>query len=84
MTALERLKSKIDEWKSNYETIAKENEDLKTQLAKGGVGGTVQDTTQLEDEITRLNAEIAKLNQEIEEKDIEIENILENIEELLD
>ena len=81
MTALERLKSKIDEWKSNYETIAKENEELKKQLGSGG--GSVQDTTQLEEEITRLNAEVSKLHQEIEEKDIEIEGILENIEELL-
>lgn len=82
MTALERLKSKIDEWKSNYETIAKENKELKNQLANGG--GSIQDTTQLEEEIARLNAEVAKLKQEIEEKDVEIEGILENIEELLD
>jgi len=82
MTALERLKAKIDEWKTNYETIAKENEELKTQLANGG--SSVQDTTQLEEEIVRLNALIAKLEQEIEEKDVEIENILENVEALLD
>jgi len=82
MTALEKLKAKIEEWKSNYEAIAKENEELKRQLANGG--GSVQDTSQLEEEINRLNAEIKKLKQEIEEKDIEIEGILENIEELLD
>jgi len=82
MTALERLKAKIDEWKTNYETIAKENEELKAQLANGG--SSVQDTTQLEEEIARLNAQIAKLEQEIEEKDVEIENILENVEALLD
>jgi len=81
MTALERLKAKIDEWKNNYEQIAKENAELKKQLQSGG---GVQDTTQLEDEIKRLKAEIAKLKQEIEEKDIEIEGILENIEELFD
>jgi len=82
MTALERLKSKIDEWKNNYEIIAKENEELKANLANGG--NSVQDVTQLEEEITRLNAEIARLKQEIEEKDIEIENIIENVEALLD
>ena len=76
MTALERLKAKIDEWKSNYEAIAKENEELKAKLENCGEGN-VQDVTQLEEEI-------AKLKQEIEEKDIEIESILENIEELLD
>ena len=76
MTALERLKAKIDEWKKNYETIAKENEELKEKLENCG-DGNVQDVTQLEEEI-------AKLKQEIEEKDIEIESILENIEELLD
>ncbi len=76
MTAIERLKAKIDEWKSNYEAIAKENEELKAKLENCGEGN-VQDVTQLEEEI-------AKLKQEIEEKDIEIENILENIEELLD
>ncbi len=83
MTALERLKSKIDEWKSDYEEIAKENEELKKQVANGG-NSSVQDTSELEIEIDRLNAEIAKLKQEIELKDIEVENILENIEALLD
>jgi len=83
MTALERLKAKIEEWKNNYETIAKENEELKEKLENCS-GGSVQDTTQLEEEIARLNAEINKLKQEIEEKDIEIENILENVEALLD
>jgi len=76
MTAIERLKAKIDEWKNNYEAIAKENEELKAKLENSG-DGSVQDITQLEEEIE-------KLKQEIEEKDIEIENILENIEELLD
>ncbi len=76
MTAIERLKAKIDEWKNNYEAIAKENEELKAKLENCG-DGNVQDVTQLEEEIE-------KLKQEIEEKDIEIENILENIEELLD
>ena len=76
MTAIERLKAKIDEWKNNYEAIAKENEELKAKLESCG-NGNVQDVTQLEEEIE-------KLKQEIEEKDIEIENILENIEELLD
>ena len=75
MTALERLKAKIDEWKNNYEIIAKENEELKAKLENCG-DGSVQDVSQLEEEIE-------KLKQEIEEKDIEIENILENIEELL-
>ncbi len=76
MTAIERLKAKIDEWKNNYEAIAKENEELKAKLENCSDGNT-QDVTQLEEEIERLK-------QEIEEKDIEIENILENIEELLD
>ena len=84
MTALEKLKSKIDEWKSNYEAIEKENKELKAKLGTNPESSSVQDTTQLEEEIKRLNAEVAKLKQEIEEKDIEIENILENIEELLD
>ena len=83
MTALDRLKAKIEEWKSNYEAIAKENEELKAKLENCG-SGSVQDVSQLEEEISRLNAQIEKLKQEIEEKDIEIENILENIEALLD
>ena len=82
MTALEKLKTKIDEWKTNYEAIEKENKELKAKLENGG--SSIQDTTQLEEEITRLNAEVEKLKQEIEEKDIEIESILENVEALLD
>ncbi len=82
MTALERLKAKIDEWKTNYEAIEKENKELKAQLKSGG--SSVQDTTQLEEEIESLKKEIDRLKQEIEEKDIEIESILENVEALLD
>ena len=75
MTALERLKSKIDEWKSNYEKIAKENEELKAKLENCGSsdGG----------EVELLKQEIEALKQEIEEKDVEIESILESVEELL-
>jgi len=81
MTALERLKAKIDEWKANYEAIEKENKELKAKLENGG---SVQDTTQLEEEVEALKAQIDRLKQEIEEKDIEIESILENVEALLD
>ena len=81
MTALERLKAKIDEWKANYENIAKENEELKAKLAGGSGGG---DCSQLEAKVEHLEAEISRLQQEIEEKDIEIESILENVEALLD
>jgi len=75
MTALERLKAKIEEWKGNYETIAKENIELKKKLEDCG-------EILCEEEIDRLQAEIDKLKQEIEEKDIEIESILESINEL--
>jgi len=76
MTALERLKAKIDEWKSNYENIAKENEELKAKLENNS-------NTDCNETIDKLNKEIESLKQEIEEKDVEIESILENIEELL-
>jgi len=80
MTALERLKAKIEEWKSNYETIAKENEELKAKLNNGDSANCIE----LEKEIEKLKEEIKSLKQEIEEKDVEIESILENIEDLLD
>jgi archaellum component FlaC len=76
MTALERLKAKIDEWKSNYETIAKENQELKAKLENSSNG----DCSEV---IANLEAEINNLKQEIEEKDVEIESILESVEELL-
>ncbi|HGZ69888.1 MAG TPA: hypothetical protein ENK74_00630 [Nitratifractor sp.] len=81
MTALERLKAKIDEWKSNYEAIAKENHELKEQLKSSN---TTANCEELEAKVVGLQAEIEKLHQEIEEKDIEIESILENVEALLD
>jgi len=76
MTALERLKTKIEEWKNNYETIAKENEELKQKLENSG-------SSTCEETVAKLEDEISKLKQEIEEKDIEIESILESVEELL-
>jgi len=82
MTALERLKVKIDNLKKNYKIAEKENEELKIELSKGN--SNFQGTAELKNEIRKLKAEIVKLEQEIEEKDIEIESILENVEALLD
>ena len=83
MRALDKLKEKINEWKRDYEALAKENSELKAKLENCSESGSVQDVSQLEEEIERLNKEIEKLKQEIELKDLEIEDILENIEELL-
>ncbi len=82
MTALERLKTKIEEWKTNYEAIAKENEELKAKLE--GSAGSDANCKELESKVSDLEAEIERLKQEIEEKDVEIESILENVEALLD
>ena len=82
MTALERLKAKIEEWKDNYEAIAKENEELKAKLAN--TSSSSGDCVELESKVAELEAQIEKLQQEIEEKDVEIESILENVEALLD
>jgi len=82
MTALERLKAKINEWKSDYEAIAKENKELKAKLEASN--GNDANCSELESKVAELESEIEQLKQEIEEKDVEIESILENVEALLD
>ncbi len=77
MNALSRLKAKIEELKSNYDKLEKENRELKERLKNCGDEDAAK-------KIANLESRIEQLEDEIEQKDAEIESILENIEELLD
>ena len=83
MTALERLKEKIESWKSNYEKMAAENAELKKELENCG-GGSSEELESLKAALREKESRIEALEQEIEEKDVEIESIIANVEALLD
>lgn len=71
MNALERLNEKISQWKSNYEALQNENEQLKLELnnAAGSQG--------------QKDSEIERLRADLEAKDLEIEKIIAQVESLL-
>jgi predicted RNase H-like nuclease (RuvC/YqgF family) len=82
MSAIERLKDKVDSWKDNFHRLQRENEELQKKLDKALSGG---------DEVKKLRAEIAEKNRiidemkkELESKDAEIEAIIVKVEALLD
>ena len=88
MNVLEKLKNKIEEWKTQYEAIKLENQDLKSQLANVA---SLQDEQQmlinkLKSEAERcdsLEFTIEELKEELKEKDTEIEKIIAQVEALL-
>ena len=71
MNALERLNDKISQWKSSYEALQNENEQLRLELtnAAGSQG--------------QKDSEIERLRSELEAKDVEIEKIIAQVESLL-
>ena len=71
MVALQRLKEKIEAWKSDYEALKAENARLKTEL---------QNATGSQDD---KDIQIEALKKELEEKDAEIEKIITQVETLL-
>jgi predicted RNase H-like nuclease (RuvC/YqgF family) len=82
MTALERLKEKVETWKLHIEELEQANNELKAQLKQ--TAGTAEGSPELQTELETCRARIASLESDIADKDEEIEAIIANVEALID
>ncbi len=97
MTPLDRLKEKVDSWKSKIAELEAENEalrnanrDLTTELQQCREGGAQEletlrnETSTLAAQLEAKEATIVALRGELETKDAEIEAIIAKVEALLE
>jgi flagellar biosynthesis chaperone FliJ len=78
MSALDKLKEKIEAWKTKIDELEQENTDLKSQLEQAGENG------ELAEKLAECEQSVESLKSEIAEKDQEIEEIIEKVEMLLE
>ncbi len=81
MSALDRLKEKIEAWKTQVDTLEKNNKALEAKLKEAAAGG--DEVTKLRATLSEYEATITALRNEIQEKDDEIEEIIAKVEALL-
>ena len=90
MTAIERLKEKIEGWKSRIreleesnKRLQKEKEELVRELKECG-GGDSRELKELKEQLALKEETITLLQQELRDKDEEIEDIITKVEALLE
>jgi SMC interacting uncharacterized protein involved in chromosome segregation len=83
MSALDRLKEKVEVWKRRIDELEQENRKLREQTDQVGVGNS--------DEVDALRAQlevcqgtVTELRDDIAEKDLEIDAIIAKVEALID
>jgi predicted nuclease with TOPRIM domain len=88
MNVLARLNEKIQELKTQYEALQKENSELKSQLA--GVESVQNEQQNIIDHLRveaqraqTLESAVEKLKEELSQRDEEIEKVITQVEELL-
>jgi len=82
MSALDRLKEKIETWKKRIEELERENHALKAEHSEALVGDHLDET--LLSDLAECQNTVAALQQDIIEKDQEIEAIIIKVEALLE
>ena len=82
MSAIEKLKLKIEELKTNFNELHTENKGLKTEL-ESGAGSNEEELSRLKELLETKEKQILQLKNEIVEKDTEIEAIIAKVETLL-
>jgi len=81
MSALDRLKEKVEIWKKRIEELEQENHALQAQLDQAVVGDNVDET--LLSDLVECQNTVTALQEDIAEKDQEIEAIIAKVEELI-
>ena len=81
MSALDRLKEKVEIWKKRIEELEQENHALKAQLEQAVVGDNVDET--LLSDLAECQNTVTALQEDIAIKDQEIEAIIAKVEELI-
>ena len=84
MSALERLKEKVEHMRENFVRLEEENASLKKELEAARQNSSSEELEELKKELIAKDDLIATLRQEIENKDAEIEAIISKVEALLD
>jgi len=84
MSALERLKEKVEHMRENFVKLEEENASLKKELEAARQNSSSEELEELKKELIAKDDLIATLRQEIENKDAEIEAIISKVEALLD
>ena len=82
MSALDRLKEKIETWKKRIDELEQENKELRQELERVG-DETYADETLLA-ELAECQNTVSALQEDIAEKDKEIEAIIAKVEALID
>ncbi len=82
MSALDRLKEKIETWKKRIEELEQENHALKAEHTQALVGDHLDEA--LLSDLAECQNTVAALQQDIIEKDQEIEAIIIKVEALLE
>jgi predicted RNase H-like nuclease (RuvC/YqgF family) len=82
MSAIEKLKLKIEELKTNFNELHTENRGLKAEL-ESGAGSNEEELNRLKELLETKEKQILQLKNEIVEKDTEIEAIIAKVETLL-
>jgi predicted RNase H-like nuclease (RuvC/YqgF family) len=82
MSAIEKLKLKIEELKTNFNELHTENRGLKAEL-ESGAGSNEEELNRLKELLETKEKQILQLKNEITEKDTEIEAIIAKVETLL-
>ena len=81
MSALDRLKEKVEAWKERIAQLEEENTRLQEQLEAGAADS--QEVETLKAALNTCEETVASLRQEIADKDEEIEEIIAKVEALL-
>ncbi len=81
MSALDRLKEKVESWKERIAQLEEENARLQEQLEAGAADSREVET--LKAALNTCEETVASLRQEITDKDEEIEEIIAKVEALL-
>ncbi len=82
MSALDRLKEKIETWKKRLDELEQENRELREQLDRADEGEFADET--LLAELAECQNTVTALKEDIVEKDQEIEEIIAKVEALID
>ena len=83
MSALDRLKEKIEIWKGRIDELERENSALREQVEQQAAFGVTEDEDVLQDALEACRQQVAALEHEMAEKDQEIEAIIAKVEAMI-
>ena len=83
MSALDRLKEKVERWKERIAQLEEENRSLRERL-EGAPGEESADAQDLRSALEACRETVTVLEKDIADKDLEIDAIIAKVEALID